>query len=83
MGSKSDNPKRLIIPANIYFFKVSNKNTSKRCKILSKLTIKSPERRRLTSFNGVIDVVLVFFIVNFEHITEFEQVNVSCDADQV
>ena len=32
-------------PPNIYLFKVSNKNTRKRCEICSKLTIKTPERR--------------------------------------
>ena len=31
-------------PANIYLFKVSNRNTRKRCEICSKLTIKMPER---------------------------------------
>ena len=53
-------------------FKVNNRNTRKKCEICSKLTIKTPERRR----SGV-------FIVNFEHILhhflvfllfEFEQV---------
>ena len=33
-------------PVNIYLFEVSNKNTRKRCEIVSKLTIKTPERRR-------------------------------------
>ena len=33
------------IPANIYLFKVTNRNTRKRCEICSKLTIKKPERR--------------------------------------
>ena len=32
-------------PANIYFFKVNDRNTRKRCKICSKLNIKTPERR--------------------------------------
>ena len=32
-------------PANIYLFKVTNRNTRKRCEISSKLTIKTPERR--------------------------------------
>ena len=31
-------------PAIIYLFKVNNRNTRKRCKICSKLTIKKPER---------------------------------------
>ena len=29
-------------PANSYLFKVNNKNTTKRCKICSNLTIKTP-----------------------------------------
>ena len=33
--------------ANIYLFKVNNRNTRKMCVICSKLTIKTPERRRL------------------------------------
>ena len=33
-------------PANIYLFKVSNRNTRKRCEICSKLTVKTPERRQ-------------------------------------
>ena len=34
-------------PAGIYVFKVTNRNTRKRCEICSKLTIKTPERRHL------------------------------------
>ena len=33
-----------INPANIYLFKVNNRNTRTRCEICSKLTIKTPER---------------------------------------
>ena len=47
-------------PANIYLFKVNNRNTRKRCEIFSKLTIKTPEWRRHRS--GVL-------IVNFENIS--------------
>ena len=36
----------IIHRANIYLFKVHNRNTRKRCKIGSKLTIKTPERRQ-------------------------------------
>ena len=50
---------------NIYLFKVNDKNTRKRCKIRSKLTIKLPERR-LTYFTP-------FFIVP---IVDSEQVNI-------
>ena len=50
-----------VFPANIYLFKVNNRNTRNRCEISSKLTIKTPERRRRRR-SGV-------FIVNFEHIS--------------
>ena len=33
-------------PAGIYLLKVNNRNTRTRCEICSKLTIKTPERRR-------------------------------------
>ena len=43
-------------PANIYLFKFNNKSTRKRCKIFSKLTIKTPEQRQaniyLLKFNN-------------------------------
>ena len=42
-------------PANIYLFKVNNRNTRKRCEICSKLTI------TFTPFSGV-------SIVDFEHV---------------
>ena len=48
-------------PAKIYLFKFNNKNSRKRCEICSKLTIKTPE--------NVIEVVLLFFCVNFEYIS--------------
>ena len=35
------------VPASIYWFKVNNENTRTMCQICSKLTIKTPERRRL------------------------------------
>ena len=38
-------PLSLINSANIYLFKVNNRNTRKRCDICSKLTIKTSERR--------------------------------------
>ena len=34
------------LQANIYLFKVNNRNTRKMCKICSKLVIKTPERRQ-------------------------------------
>ena len=41
-----ESPKRKGYPANIYLLKVTNRNTSKRCEICLKLTIKAPERRQ-------------------------------------
>ena len=38
-------------PANIYLLTVNNKNTRKRCKTCSKLTIKTPKRYQLFCFN--------------------------------
>ena len=49
------------LQANIYLFKVSNRNTRKSCEIYTTLTIKTPERGQLYR-SGV-------FIVNFEHIS--------------
>ena len=50
-------------PAGIYLLKVNNRNTRTRCEICSKLTIKTPERRRrrFTPCSSV-------SIVNFEHV---------------
>ena len=55
-----------LFPANIYLFKVSNRNTRERCEICSKLTIKSPERRqwRDATFSKVAGF-------SFEHISHF------------
>ena len=38
--------------ANIYLFKVNNRNTRKRCEICSKLTIKNTRTTSLTSLNN-------------------------------
>ena len=35
---------KIAFLANIYMFKVSNKNNRKRCEICSKLTIKTPDQ---------------------------------------
>ena len=37
---------RYMVPANMYLFKVNNKNIIRRCETCSKLTIKTPERRQ-------------------------------------
>ena len=52
-----------IIPANIYLFKVNNRNTRKNCQICSKLTIKKPEQHKWL----------------FEQLIEIEQADVSWD----
>ena len=46
--------------ANIYLFKVNSKDTRKRCEIPSKLAQKNHQ-------NDVIDIILVFLLLNFEH----------------
>ena len=53
--------RKVYSPANIYPFKVNNKNTTKKCQICSKLTIKIPDQRQRRR-SGV-------FIVNFEYIS--------------
>ena len=50
-------------PAGIYLLKFNNRNTRTRCKLCSKLTKNTPERR-YWCLSGV-------FIVNFEHILDF------------
>ena len=50
---------RFMIPAGIYLFKVNNGNTKAMCKICSKLTINTPERRHWSCF--------VVSIVYLEH----------------
>ena len=55
-----------VIPANIYFSKVSIRHTRKKCEIYSKLTIKTPEWHL---WRGS-----VIFIVNFEPILHFSLV---------
>ena len=63
-------------PANIYLFKVNNRNTKKRCELCSKLTMNTLER---------LHVILVFLLLTLNiftpffsvSIVDFEQVNVS------
>ena len=50
-----------IFTANIYLFKVNNRNTRKSCEICLKLTIKTLEQRYWRRSE--------VFIVNFEHIS--------------
>ena len=62
-------------PADIYLLKVNNKNTRTRCKICSKLTIMTPERRKWRCFGVFIVKLWTYFtpcscvsIVIFEHV---------------
>ena len=50
-----------LSPAGNYIFKVNNRSTRTRCNMLSKLTIKTPERRHWRRSR--------VFIVNFKHIS--------------
>ena len=64
------------IPANIYLFKVNNRNTTKRCEICSKLTIKTPTRRhwRRSGFFG--GFWTYFTPISSVYIVDFEQIDV-------
>ena len=44
--SRMETLKQKVNPANIYLFKVNNRNTRKRCEIYTKLTMKTLERRQ-------------------------------------
>ena len=55
-------------PANIYLFKVNNRNTRKMCKICSKLTIKSPEHQILVKVNVSWVVVFVTWFNFFQYL---------------
>ena len=69
------------LSANIYLFKINNRNVQKRCEKCSKLIITIPERRHQRR-SGI-------FIVNFEHISHlflvsiFEQVDVCWKAAEL
>ena len=75
-------------PANIYMFKVNNRNTKKKCGICSELTIKTPEQHHYVQ-NNITDIVLVSLLLNLTSFTfsaatpfssvsivDFKQVNV-------
>ena len=47
MVTSRDNARQCCNPANIYPFKINNKNARNRCEINAKLTRKTPERRQL------------------------------------
>ena len=68
----------MYYPPNIYLFKVSNRNTSEKCKICSKLTIKTPKWHHWGS-SGVFFCLLWTYFTPFPSISivGFEQVNIS------
>ena len=54
------------IPAGIYLLKVNNRNTRPRCKICSKLTIKTPKRRNFDNFEHILHCLLVFLLFTLD-----------------
>ena len=65
-----------IFLANIYLFKIKNRNTRKRCKICSKSAIKTSERHQRRS--GVFMLTLIYFTpFSCASVVEFKQVNVN------
>ena len=54
--------------------KSNDRNTTKSCEISSKLTIKTPEQHQWRP-SGV-------FIVNYEHASHFELVNICLDGNK-
>ena len=62
-------------PANIYFFKVNNRNIKKRCETSSKFAIKTLERRHrrhsgvfIAHLFHIFHAFFSVFIVDFEHL---------------
>ena len=49
-------------PANIYLFKFNNRNTRKKCKICSKLTIKTLERGQWRRSGALICIVFNLYV---------------------
>ena len=62
-----------------YLFKVSNRNTRKRCKMRSKLTIKTPERshRRRSDVFNILNTWLWTYFTHFSNVsfTDFKHIN--------
>ena len=66
------------IPANIYLFKVINRDTRKRCEIYSELTIKTTKTTSTTSFWGFYCYLWTYFTpFSSVYIVDFAQKNVS------
>ena len=65
LSTVTEDLRNVNFPANIYFFKVNNRNRRKRCEICSKLTLKHQ--------NDVSDVLL-FLLLILLTIVDFDQV---------
>ena len=65
LSTVTEDLRNVNFPANIYFFKVNNRNPGKRCEICSKLTLKHQ--------NDVSDVLL-FLLLILLTIVDFDQV---------
>ena len=70
--------KKVIYSANIYLFKVNNRNTRKKSKICSKLTIETPDWRHWRC-SGVFYCYLGTHFISFSKVSivDFEQVKVT------
>ena len=55
----------VILPADIYLFKITNRSTRKWYKLSSKLKIKTPERRQW--HRSSVFIIGTVFTVLFEH----------------
>ena len=67
-------------PANIYLFKVNNRNTRKRYETYSKLTVKIPERCQWHRFGVLLLTLNRFVTFSSVSVVDFEQVNGSWEC---
>ena len=67
----------ITFSANIYLFKVNNRNTRNRREICSKLTIKTPEQCQGRRSGVLLLILNIFLPFSSVSIVDFEQVNVS------
>ena len=64
-GSEYNSVDSCYLPAGIYLLKVKNRNTSARCEICSKLTIKTPKGVIIINFEHISHLVLVFLLLTW------------------
>ena len=67
-------------PASNHMFKVNNRNTRTRCKICSKLTIKTPEKSLLSLYCSLQTYFITYssaFIVNFKQVNVWVKAQIS------